>query len=46
MVLPHGLQIGEQISNFHYRHMKVGFLQGGSERQQKETLLMEMFYVL
>ena len=34
------------LSPFHYRHMKVDFLRGGSDRQQKEALLMEMVYVL
>ena len=34
------------LSPFHYRHMKVDFLQGDSDRQQKEALLMEMVYVL
>ena len=34
------------LSPFHYLHMKVDFLRGGSDRQQKEALLMEMVYVL
>ena len=34
------------LSPFHYRHMKVDFLQGDSDMQQKEALLMVMVYVL
>ena len=32
------------LSPFHYRHIKVDFLQDESDRQQKEALLMVMVY--
>ena len=34
------------LDTFHYRYMKVDFLQGGSDRQEKEALPMEMVHVL
>ena len=34
------------LSHLLYRHMKVDFLQGDSDRQQKEASLVEKVYVL